>query len=254
MRRDDSIAFCVASYDNEIYLTFDIDWADDALVRDSIGLLDERGVAATVFVTHVSPFLTGLTSHPRIEVGVHPNFNGLLEAGHHESDASGLLARLHDAYPAAVSVRSHSLFQSSGLHQLFARRGLVFEVNQFIPAWSGIVCRPYREVTGALRVPYFWEDDVHVMALASGLAANWDVDAMVGAPGLKVFDFHPVHVFLNTEHMDRYDRGREHLRDAAKLAEHRCPAYGTRSFLIDLIDRGMARGLRFRRISELQAA
>jgi peptidoglycan/xylan/chitin deacetylase (PgdA/CDA1 family) len=244
----------VASYDNEIYLTFDTDWADDTVIRDTIELLDERGVAGTVFVTHVSPLLTGLPSHPRIEVGVHPNFNGLLEAGRHEHDAAAVLATLHDAYPSAVSVRSHSLFQSSGLYNLFTQRGLTFEVNQFIPAWSGIVCRPYREVTGALRVPYFWEDDVHVVALAQGLAVGWDVDALLNAAGLKVFDFHPIHVFLNTEHMDRYEHGREHLRDAARLVEHRYPGYGTRSFLIDLIDRGLERGLRFRTVSELQVS
>lgn len=254
MRRDDSIAFCVASYDNEIYLTFDIDWADDDVVRDTIDLLEQRSVAGTVFVTHVSPFLSELGSHPRIEVGIHPNFNALLEAGGREHGAAAVLATLHDAYPSAVSVRSHSLFQSSGLHRLFASRGLSIELNQFIPSWSGIVCRPYREVTGALRVPYFWEDDVHVMAMAQGLTTGWDVDAMVDAPGLKVFDFHPVHVFLNTEHMDRYDRGRDHLRDVARLVEHRCPGYGTRSFLIDLIDRALERRLRFRKISELRAA
>ncbi len=54
--------------------------------------------------------------------------------------------------------------------------------------------------------------------------------------------------------MDRYEASRHHLRDAVQLAAHRCPSYGTRSFLIDLIDRGLARGLRFQRVADLQAA
>ena len=245
---------CVAAYDNEIYLTFDTDWADDAVIRDTIDLLDARGVAATVFVTNTSPYLAELANHPRIEVGIHPNFNALLESGSHELDAAAVLARLHDAFPRAVSVRSHSLFQSSSLQHLFAGRGLVYEANHFIPAWSGMVCRPYREITGMVRVPYFWEDDVHVMALPRGLAAGWDVDGMIATPGLKVFDFHPIHVFLNTEHMDRYAASREHLRDAGKLAGHRCPEYGTRSFLTDLVDRGLDRGLAFRKLADLQVA
>lgn len=248
----DCSVFRVMPYDDEIYLTFDTDWADDDVVRDTVELLDARGVAATIFVTHPSPALAALAGHPRIEVGIHPNFNALLESGPHDHDAAAVLAELHDAFPAAVSVRSHSLFQSSGIHHLFARRGLTFEVNQFIPAWSGVTCKPYREITGMIRVPYFWEDDVQVMAMARGLAPAWNAAAMLDAKGLKVFDFHPIHVFLNTESMDRYARSRASHRDAARLVAHRFEAYGTRSFLIDLIDGAGRRGLAFRRVSEVQ--
>ena len=243
----------MASYDNEIYLTFDTDWADDAVLRDTIDLLDARGVAATVFATHTSPLLSALAGHPRIEVGLHPNFNALLDAGAREN-AEAILARIHGAFPAAVSLRSHSLFQSSRLQHLFAGRGLVFEVNQFIPSWSGMACRPYREITGMLRVPYFWEDDVHVMAMANGLVPEWSADAMLDHAGLKVFDFHPIHVFLNTERMDRYERSRDAHRDVARLATHRCPSPGTRTFLNDLIDRGLARGFQFRRVVDVREA
>lgn len=243
----------MASYDNDIYLTFDTDWADDAVVRDSIDLLDARGVAGTVFATHTSPLLLELARHPRIEVGLHPNFNPLLDTAPRAA-AEAILAGIHEAFPAAVSVRSHSLFQSSRLQQLFAGRGLVFEVNQFIPSWSGMACRPYREITGMIRVPYFWEDDVHVMAMANGLVREWSADAMLDHAGLKVFDFHPIHVFLNTERMDRYDRSRDAHRDAARLAAHRCPLRGTRTFLIDLIDRGLARGFQFRRVADIREA
>jgi hypothetical protein len=240
------------TYDNEIYLTFDTDWAADEVVQDTISLLDAHGAAATMFVTHGSPALSALAGHPRIEVGIHPNFNALLEAGPHDHDAAALLARLHGEFPQAVSVRSHSLFQSSSIHHLFARRGLTFEVNQFIPAWSGVTCKPYREITGMIRVPYFWEDDVHVMAMERGLAPPWNAETMLDATGLKVFDFHPIHVFLNTESMDRYARSRASHRDAARLVAHRFDGDGTRSFLLDLIAGAKRRGFAFRRVSEVQ--
>ena len=244
----------MASYDNEIYLTFDTDWADDTVLSDTLDLLDTRGVAATVFATHESPVLTALAGHPRVEVGLHPNFNTLLDAGSGNQGAEAVLARMHDAFPAAVSVRSHSLFQSSGLQHLFAKRGLKFEVNQFIPSWSGIACKPYREITGMIRVPYFWEDDVHLKAMERELALPWNADAMLDRHGLKVFDFHPVHVFLNTERMDRYERSRGVHRDAVRLAGHRCASQGTRTFLNDLIERGLARGFQFRRVADVQLA
>ena len=244
----------MASYDSEIYLTFDTDWAEEEVLRDTIDLLDARNVAATVFATHASPLLAELSRHPRIEVGIHPNFNGLLDAGPRDQDAGTVLARLHEVFPKATSVRSHSLVQSSRLQFLFAGRGLRFEVNQFIPSWSGVTCKPYREISGLIRVPYFWEDDVHVMAMEQGLAPSWNADAMLDRDGLKVFDFHPVHVFLNTERLDRYEQSRDVHRDAARLVRHRCPAQGTRTFLNDLIERGLARGFQFRRVADLQLA
>jgi hypothetical protein len=242
----------VASYDNEIYLTFDTDWADDEVLRDTMALLDARSIPGTVFATHVSPLLAGLTRHPRIEVGLHPNFNALLEAGPRDQDAGGVLAALHQSFPHARSVRSHSLLQSSPLQFLFAGRGLEFEVNQFIPSWSGVTCKPYREITGLIRVPYFWEDDVHVMAMARGLVPPWNADAMLDQQGLKVFDFHPVHVFLNTERLDRYEESREVHRDSARLAEHRHAGQGTRTFLNDIIERGVARGFQFKRVADVR--
>jgi hypothetical protein len=242
----------VASYDNEIYLTFDTDWADEAVLRDTLDLLDARRVAATIFATHASPLLAELTSHPRIEVGLHPNFNPLLEAGPHGSGAATVVGELHGLFPAAVSVRSHSLVQSSGLQHVFARRGLRYEVNQFVPAWSGITCRPYREISGLIRVPYFWEDDVHAMAIERDFERGWEPGALLARPGLKMFDFHPIHVFLNTEHLDRYERSRADHRDAARLAAHRGAGRGTRTFLIDLIDQGLSRGFQFRRVADVQ--
>jgi len=238
-------------YDNEIYLTFDSDWASDAVVADTVELLESRGVSATMFVTNVSPGLLALAGHERIELGIHPNFNPLLrgEAG---PDAATIVATLHDAYPRAVAVRSHSLFQSSGLQGLFCSRKLKYDLNTFIPSWSGIECKPYREVNDIARLPYFWEDDVYVDALQRGIVADWNADGLLATRGLKVFDFHPIHVFLNTENMDRYRASLPDQQDLAALRRHRGGSYGTRNFLIDLIERGLERGMTFKTVSEIE--
>ena len=238
-------------YDNEIYLTFDTDWASDAVIGDTVELLDSHGVAATMFATNASPVLAALAGHPRIELGIHPNFNPLLQPSAGPGAAS-ILAALHDLYPGAVSVRSHSLFQSSGLQGLFCSRRLKFDLNMFIPSWSGIECKPYREVNDIARLPYFWEDDVYVEALSKGIVAGWNVDGLLSTRGLKVFDFHPIHVFLNTENMDRYRASQADAADEARLRSHRGESYGTRNFLIDLIARGVERGFTFRAISDIK--
>jgi len=54
-------------------------------------------------------------------------------------------------------------------------------------------------------------------------------------PGLKVFDFHPIHVFLNTELLDRYDRTRHLHQKPGELIKHRFDGEGIRIRLLELL-------------------
>lgn len=64
-----------------LYLTFDIDWACDGVLADTIDLVEEADVCATWFVTHDTPLLKRLRENPKFELGIHPNFNNILEEG-----------------------------------------------------------------------------------------------------------------------------------------------------------------------------
>lgn len=59
---------------------------------------------------------------------------------------------------------------------------------------------------------------------------------LASRPGLKVFDFHPIHVFLNTESLDRYERTRPLHQNPKELIKHRYQGDGTRSRLIELLE------------------
>ena len=89
---------------------------------------------------------------------------------------------------------------------------------------------------GITRVPYVWEDDVH--CLYQGLPQS-EVEPIDLADDvsreLKVFDFHPIHIFLNTESMDRYERTRALHRHPQALVTQRFEGHGTRSRLMQLI-------------------
>ena len=67
------------SWQDQIFLTFDIDWALDAVLHDTIDLVEEAGVAATWYATHETPVLERLRSCQNYELGIHPDFNFLLE-------------------------------------------------------------------------------------------------------------------------------------------------------------------------------
>ena len=59
----------------EIALTFDIDWAPDWAIDLTAGILREREVRATWFVTHESPAVDRLREDSELfELGIHPNF------------------------------------------------------------------------------------------------------------------------------------------------------------------------------------
>ena len=215
------------------YLTLDIDWAHDDILADAIDLVEEYQVPATWFVTHGTPLLSRLRSNPDFELGIHPNFNFLLSGDDRAGrDVDEVVDRLLVIVPEAKCVRSHSTTQSSGLLDLFARRGMSHECNSFIPVQSGIELKPWRLWTGLTRVPYFWEDDV--ACLYGGEKAP-PMSRLVGLAGIKVFDFHPVHIFLNTENMQRYEHTREWHGFPQQLLAHRYVGEGTRTRFLELL-------------------
>ena len=79
-------------------------------------------------------------------------------------------------------------------------------------------------------IPYFWEDDVACVDNNVN-----DVSQLVYRKGIKVFDFHPIHVFLNTESLNRYENTRPLHQNPKELIKHRFDGYGTRSRLIQLL-------------------
>lgn len=215
------------------YLTLDIDWAHDDILADTIDLIEAYRVPTTWFVTHDTPLLSRLRSNPNFELGIHPNFNFLLGGdGRAGRDAAEVVDRLMTIVPEAKSVRSHSTTQSSGLLDLFVRCGLTHECNSFIPVQSGIELKPWCLWSGLTRVPYSWEDDV---ACLYGPTNALPMSRLVELAGIRVFDFHPLHVFLNTEDMARYERLRGLLQSPHELLAHRYKGEGTRTRFLELL-------------------
>jgi hypothetical protein len=219
-----------------IYLTIDIDWAVDPILLDAIELIERFGAQATWFVTHETKLLERLRKNPNFELGIHPNFNFLLQGdGRNGNDAEEVVERLMGVVPEAKSVRSHSGTQSSRILDLFSRWGLTHESNVFVPAQSGIELRPWKMWSGLTRVPYFWADDVSCLP---GSEDDVPMSDLLSSAGIKVFDFHPIHIFLNTNSLDRYETTRALHRSPTELLRHRFDGYGARSRLVECLSLG----------------
>lgn len=224
------------TWQGKIFVTIDVDWAHDDVLADSIDLLDRSGASATWFITHDTPLLDRLRANPNYELGIHPNFNRLLAGDFRNGrSAEEVISQLMQLVPEARSVRSHSMTQSTGLLQAFVSAGLTHDANHFIPASSGIQLKPWLLWNGMIRVPYCWEDDVFCTYRERGVPEPDAID-VVQHDGLAVIDFHPIHLFLNTETMARYEQTRDAHQSPDALMEHRYTGFGTRSRLLELLD------------------
>jgi hypothetical protein len=225
------------------FVTIDIDWADDTVLSDTVRIVEEADIEATWFVTHYTELISRLRENPKFELGIHPNFNFLLDGDpRNGGDVKRVIEKLLDIVPEAKSLRSHSLLTSTKLLQLMPQYGLTHESNIYMPPASCDDLRPFRIWNELVRVPHSFEDDLYLLASSNCDAAECETiskyiaNEFVKKNGFKVLDFHPIHVFLNTENLDRYERTRDIHRNPDELIKHRYDGDGTRTALEKLLE------------------
>jgi ubiquinone/menaquinone biosynthesis C-methylase UbiE len=217
-------------------LTFDVDWAPDFMIDFVANRLFEAKVRSTWFVTHESKAVERLRRHPELfELGIHPNF---LPGSSHGETPKQVLKTCLAMVPEAQSFRTHSLMQSTPLLcEVMQSTQLTIDASLFLPGQSNV--GPFRfEWDGhfLLRVPFHWEDD-HEMA-SSG--PRWNLGP--GPVGGSVFNFHPIHVYLNSQDMQayaslkaRFPRVSEVDAASADAVVNQGP--GTRTVFSEVVDR-----------------
>lgn len=175
-------------------ITLDVDWAPDCAIDAVASLLVEHRTKATWFITHASPAVERLRAHGGLfELGVHPNFH---EGSTHGTNPADVLNHVMTLVPDATSVRTHGLVQSTRLFGLMLERTpLRNDVSLLLSYAPGLRSAPLRVGRGEMRrIPFFWEDDLEV----DRTDARWHVDWVdCHDPGLKVFAFHPLAVYIN---------------------------------------------------------
>ncbi len=235
-----SISLASKSWKDRVFLTFDIDWAPDHVLNYVIDIVEKKDCAATWFVTHDTPLLDRLRENDKFELGIHPNFNPLLEPSqkHQKYDSvREIVDYLMCLVPEARSVRSHSVVSSSRVTGIFRDFGLTHDSNMFIPADSLMVPLPWLDIIGMLRVPFFWEDDIQVI---SGKCQDINEVLEKHRHSLKIFDFHPIHVFLNTNSMDQYETSKKYVNDSSSLQKLVSSEFGVFNMLECLLNKKLS--------------
>ena len=215
----------------QIFFTFDMDWADDAVLADFHELVSSCGICSTIHVTHKTRMLSAFREDPAMDLGIHPNYNPLLLEGSPKT-VHDVLKEVKDIVPEAVSLRSHALTAGSVIAREYENFGIKYELNTYIPVRKGSVIHPYEAPIGSHKVlPFIFEDDLYL------LKKYGSVDFFLGdefeAP--RIFNFHPIHLYLNTDTMETYEKARPYFRDEKELAKMRNDkAYGMRDMFIEL--------------------
>jgi hypothetical protein len=212
--------------------TTDIEWAPEWAIRDLFTLADEHGVPLTPFLTHRSEYLAsryGMRDAVSSgDVGLHPNF---LPGSTHGATVDEVIASTKALWPDAVSFRSHCFYDDTRMLRRMAESGFRYDSNLF--AFLQPMLAPLRTVAHTVRLPVFWEDDVH-----SGNQLSWGAGTLRAAfetPGLKIVNVHPLRVALNVpdEAFHESHRRLESAVDVDSMAEaHR--GKGTRTYLEEL--------------------
>jgi hypothetical protein len=181
-----------------IYLTFDVDWVNDDILSPMINKLQSYGLQATFFATHQSRLLNSL-DRDGFEIGLHPNF----DTGDGKIDSQAL-SKLKEMYPNAVGTRSHTLLFGSRILSQLHKCSLRYESNIYLHRHTHL--RPVLRTRDILSIPFNWSDDKHLeLNEPFQLSRLPDFDS----EGLIILNFHPIHLYLNTDQYSRYEEAKQ---------------------------------------------
>ena len=179
------------------HLTFDVDWAPDFVLEDCLGILSEASIQGTFFVTHETDLLPEIEDLGH-ELGIHPNF---FPGSDHGETVPQIVEAVLRLAPNASKMRTHGLVQSTRMfYEIFSKftqlkldlslltQGMR-EVERFDWAFDDVRFH---------RINYNFEDDA-VFAYP-----DFDWSALPKFGKTIIFDFHPIHVFLNSTNGSEY--------------------------------------------------
>lgn len=209
-----------------ICLTFDTDHMDEMRMGHFLDSVDIPGTG-TFFCTQKYTSL----EQSRHETGPHP----FLEEG---ADWKIELQKMRDMFPAAKGWRSHSCVFSHILAEWLGENGYSYASTNDQFGQRGI--QPIRQPWGISHFPiyymdnmdfscgHFWDGEVEKPFAASFISNALEDD------GVYVFDFHPIHLLLNTPSREYYFSMRDKFKSGADIDDLTFKGFGTLTFFESL--------------------
>ena len=211
-----------------IYITFDTDHMTDNRMDSFLSTFELIG-SCTFFCTQRFDALES-TKHARHEIGLHP----FLEDS---PDWMMTIERLRAQWPISFEIngiRSHSCVFSQRFGVNLFEKGLSYVSHMTPPL--GTVIPPFRYPWGIAEVPISYMDNMdlayqHLIPNYTALDKNFLHKALMSDLPF-VFDFHPIHILLNTTSPQAYA---EWWKNGCP-SDYVCNGFGVRDYFISLTE------------------
>lgn len=227
-----------SSWAGKRVLSIDIDWAHDAVLEDTIDLIEQAAVKACFFVTHDTPLLARLRANPLFELGLHPNFDPLLR-GEAVRSARDIVMDLARVAPEAKVLRSHAMTTSGRWLEIYREAGVTHLSNYLMFADENI--HPFRQLNGLVEAPVYFADDgllfQRQLDCVSVKLENFQIN---NGFGVKVFNFHPIHIYLNCDTLRHYQSIRTLHMNPKELIKYRHIGNGARYWLMEILEKNIS--------------
>ena len=232
-----------------IYMTFDMDWASDDLLKYFYELICSLDIRGTLNVTNDSYMLDKIRAEGRLELGIHPNFNRMLCGEEKSGNVGTIVDELKKIVPEAVTARSHSLVTGSCIDKCFWDCGIKFVSNYFYCPSEDMRIRCFKDYLGLIHIPYVFADDIFMISRTKRMMDDYldkfDVPL--------VFNFHPIHLFLNTEDIGRYAAAKKYYKEYLQLKAYRnTKEDGIEGYFKELVRSAHERGYVFKMLKEIK--
>lgn len=225
-----------------VSITMDVDWAPDFALIYACNLLKKNGIPATIFATHPSPALEEIKKDKNFEIGIHPNF---FTNSSHGNNFTEIMDYMMNVVPEAECMRTHCLFQSSKIFFDIFENYKSIKKDFSTLVYHNCAITPYnfikRKEGAIMKIPYHWDDYASFSDMSNDLEL---IDLKIPKKATyQVFNFHPIHIFLNTCSIKIYNQFKKHnnkrlidlkKKNAEKYVDDE--SYGARKKLFKLID------------------
>lgn len=213
-----------------VVFTGDQDWCPEWAIEKAIEVFTNLKVPFHVFRTNNSELLDLLLRRGDhlFTQGWHPNF--LPESTHGES-IEEVISEMNRIVPQARTLRNHSFVESTPIWESLIKTSVIAESNSLTdmqPYIMGMLMW-----NGMIRLPVFLEDDVHFSRNRNEklMKRLWE---NLKLPGLKIFNFHPIHIALNTSSIVQYDDWK--FSNSSRLHTEPFSGDGTRVLLEQIVE------------------
>ena len=237
-------SFCNYNKLNNIILSFDIDWAPEFMIEDLLNLTSKLN--PTFFNTHKSKILKNI-NEKNITQGIHPNLQNNSSHGHTINN----IYKTVKNFGNKKYLRFHVLGHSYPDLKFFAKRGTEID-SSIILINQPYITPNYHPDIDLVKVPYVWED-----GMILNFKFNIKNSLNLNLPGLKILDFHPLDLYLNTPSIEKRNNFKKKFKsnffstkkESEKYINKK--KYGIRDFFIETISYLKRKRINFSNFKEL---